>query len=297
VKEDLLLPSGSSPRVQWGQLYGSAAALRLAQAAEDLTVPLAVVAANARAASQLAEEMRFFAPADLPIAVFPDWETLPYDLFSPHPDIVSKRLQLLAELPDWKRGILVVDLETLLQRIAPTSYIQGHAFDIRVGAKLNLERLRERLTGAGYAATSQVMAPGEFALRGSLLDVFPMGYDAAAAHRPVRREDRQHPPLRSRDAAFRRERCRSCGCCRRARSRWTGRMPGVPPPLSHALRGRPHAQHGLSRRRRRSSTGRHRVLPAAVLREAPRRCSTTCRVTVLVLEDGTCSRPRTGWPR
>ena len=79
-------------------------------------MPLAVVAANARSASQLAEEMRFFAPADLPIAVFPDWETLPYDLFSPHPDIVSKRLQLLAELPEWKRGILVVDLETLLQR-------------------------------------------------------------------------------------------------------------------------------------------------------------------------------------
>jgi len=175
VKEDLLLPSSSSPRVQWGQLYGSATALRLAQAADQLTVPLAVVAANARAASQLAEEMRFFAPADLPIAVFPDWETLPYDLFSPHPDIVSKRLQLLAELPDWKRGILVVDLETLLQRIAPTSYTQGHAFDIRVGAKLNLEQLRERLTGSGYAATSQVMAPGEFAVRGSLLDLFAMG--------------------------------------------------------------------------------------------------------------------------
>ncbi len=175
MKEDILLPTPSAPRVQWGQLYGSAAALRLSQAAEQLVAPLVVVAANARAASQLVDETRFFAASDFPIAVFPDWETLPYDLFSPHPDIVSKRLQLLAELPQWQRGILVVDLETLLQRIAPAAYINGHAFDIRVGTRLNLERLRERLAGAGYASTSQVMAPGEFAVRGSLLDLFAMG--------------------------------------------------------------------------------------------------------------------------
>ncbi len=175
MKEDILLPSPSGPRVQWGQLYGSAPALRLVQAALELAAPLSVVAANARAASQLADEMRFFAPPDLTIAVFPDWETLPYDLFSPHPDIVSKRLQLLAELSGWKRGILIVDLETLLQRIAPAAYINGHAFDIRVGTRLNLEKLRERLAGAGYASTSQVMAPGEFAVRGSLLDLYAMG--------------------------------------------------------------------------------------------------------------------------
>src|SRR5262245_54077962 len=99
VKEDILLPAPSAPRVQWGRLYGSAPALRLAQAARDLDAPLVVVAANARAAGQLAEELRFYAEADLPQAVFPDWETLPYDVFSPHPDIVSRRLQLLADLP------------------------------------------------------------------------------------------------------------------------------------------------------------------------------------------------------
>ncbi len=175
VKDNTLLPSPSAPRVQWGQLYGSAPALRLSQAALDLAEPLVVVTANARAASQLADELRFFASDSLPIAVFPDWETLPYDLFSPHPDIVSRRLQLLAELPGWRQGLLVVDLETLLQRIAPAAYIQGHAFDIRVGAKLNLENLRTRLASAGYASTSQVMAPGEFAVRGSLLDLYAMG--------------------------------------------------------------------------------------------------------------------------
>ncbi|MBC7982929.1 MAG: transcription-repair coupling factor [Candidatus Obscuribacterales bacterium] len=172
---DLLLPSPAHRSVNWGQLYGAAVAWRIAQAASELPAPLLVIGANAREVSRLEDELRFFAPTQLAIQTLPGWETLPYDTFSPHPDIASQRLQLLSTLPRLQRGIVLVDLETLLQRLAPQSYIDAHAFDIPRGLKLDLDNFRARLIGAGYANTSQVMAPGEFAVRGSLLDLFPMG--------------------------------------------------------------------------------------------------------------------------
>ncbi len=174
---ELLLPSSTQRRVKWGQLYGSAPAWRLAAAAGELSAPLLVVAANAREVSRLEDELRFFAARDLPLFTLPGWETLPYDPFSPHPDIVSQRLQLLSELPRLTKGIVLIDLETLLQRLAPQNYIEAHAFNIPQGTKLDLESFRARLIAAGYASTSQVMAPGEFAVRGSLLDLYPMGSD------------------------------------------------------------------------------------------------------------------------
>jgi transcription-repair coupling factor (superfamily II helicase) len=134
-----------------------------------------IVCANARNVSRLEDELKFFAPKDIDIYSLPGWETLPYDTFSPHPDIASQRLRLLSQLPRLTRGIVLVDLETLLQRLAPQSYIDAHAFDIKRGIKLNLDGYRARLIAAGYASASQVMAPGEFAVRGSLLDLFPMG--------------------------------------------------------------------------------------------------------------------------
>jgi transcription-repair coupling factor (superfamily II helicase) len=173
--DDLLLPVRAGARVRWGQLYGSAAALHLVLAARQAKAPLLVVADDARSAGRLENELRFFAGEGFPIATFPDWETLPYDLFSPHPDIVSRRLQLLSTLPRQQKGILIVDLVTLLQRLPPQSYIDAHAFALQVGDRLNLEEFRTRLTAAGYVHVSQVMTPGEFAVRGSLLDLFPMG--------------------------------------------------------------------------------------------------------------------------
>src|SRR5690606_25555399 len=121
------------------------------------------------------DELRFFCGPELYIEQFPDWETLPYDLFSPHPDIVSQRLRMLSVLPRLTKGIVIVDLETLLQRLAPQTYIDAHAFDLSVGETLDLEQFRARLAGAGYVVSSQVMAPGEFAVRGSLIDLYPMG--------------------------------------------------------------------------------------------------------------------------
>jgi transcription-repair coupling factor (superfamily II helicase) len=162
-------------QVRWGQLYGSATSLWLAEAARRASGPMLVVAADARQAGRLEDELRFFSAPGTYIENFPDWETLPYDLFSPHPDIVSQRLRMLSVLPRLSKGIVIVDLETLLQRLAPQTYIDAHAFDLSVGEKLDVTVFRDRLAGAGYVSSSQVMAPGEFAVRGSLIDLFPMG--------------------------------------------------------------------------------------------------------------------------
>jgi transcription-repair coupling factor (superfamily II helicase) len=164
--------------VKWGRLYGAAAALAIAEAAARSAGPLVVVAHNSRDAESLSDEVRFFAGGALPVRVFPDLETLPYDAFSAHPDITSARLSTLAELPRARKGVWLVAADTLLQRLAPRSYVEAHSLKIHVGETLDLDELRTRLTLSGYAAVTQVVAHGEFAVRGSLLDVFPMGSDA-----------------------------------------------------------------------------------------------------------------------
>jgi transcription-repair coupling factor (superfamily II helicase) len=170
-----LLPSKAQMQVRWGQLYGSATSLWLAEAARKASGPLLVIAADAREASRMEEELRFFCEPGTYIEHLPAWETLPYDLFSPHPDIVSQRLRMLSILPRLSKGVVIADLQTALQRLPPQTYIDAHAFDLKVGERLEVAAFRERLTGAGYVASSQVMAPGEFAVRGSIIDLFPMG--------------------------------------------------------------------------------------------------------------------------
>src|SRR5690606_19049621 len=108
------LPDASRPHVSWGRLYGSAAALAIAEAAAAAQTPVLVIAAGAREAERLQGELGFFAGAATPVRLFPDWETLPYDLFAPHPDIISQRLSTLYTLPASRRGITVVALSTLL---------------------------------------------------------------------------------------------------------------------------------------------------------------------------------------
>jgi transcription-repair coupling factor (superfamily II helicase) len=136
---------------------------------------LLLVAADAAGATRLEEEIRYFAPATLQVLAFPGYETLPYDQFSPHPDIISQRLRTLARLPTLGRAIVVTDLPTALQRLPPRTFIDSHALAIDVGQELDLAAFRLRLAAAGYASVPQVGAPGEFAIRGSLFDVFPMG--------------------------------------------------------------------------------------------------------------------------
>ncbi len=161
--------------MRWQHLRGSATALALAEAARSDQKLYVVVTDAARELARLAAELGFFAGADLPLLTFPDWEVLPYDLFSPHPDIISARLRTLYELPRLTHGCLIVAADTLMQRLPPRQYVQARAFQLSRGERLDLEPFRARLTDAGYASVSQVRSPGEFAVRGSLFDVFPMG--------------------------------------------------------------------------------------------------------------------------
>ena len=175
---DPVLPHADAKLVKWGKLYGAAAALAISEAAAGAKTPLLVITPDSRSAETLADEVRFFAGAALAVHVFPDLETLPYDSFSAHPDITSARLAALAELPRARHGVWLVAIDTLLQRLAPRSYIDAYSLKIHVGENLDLEALRAQLALAGYAAVTQVVAHGEFAVRGSLIDVFPMGSDA-----------------------------------------------------------------------------------------------------------------------
>ncbi len=173
----LLHPSLPAPRSRqrWHQLYGSARSLALAEAIAADSRPWLVIARDARELDQLRSEIGFFLGSSKPIHALPDWEVLPYDLFSPHPDIISERLAALAELPRLKSAVLLAAADTLSQRLSPRGYVDGRTFNFGIGDKLPIEPLRARLVESGYASVSQVSVPGEFALRGSLFDVFPMG--------------------------------------------------------------------------------------------------------------------------
>ena len=159
----------------WSGLPDAAAALGLARLAAGRERPVVAVVADEHRAYRLEDEIRFFAGESLPVEHFPDWETLPYDVFSPHADIVSARLAALHTLPRGGRRLVIVSADTLLQRLPPTSYVEGRALILRVGERLDPVAMRERLEAAGYAAVSEVRAHGEFALRGSVLDLYPMG--------------------------------------------------------------------------------------------------------------------------
>ena len=169
------VPSAARRHLRWHQLHGSAPALALAEATHADHRLYVVVADAARELDRLAAEVRFFAGERLTLLAFPDWEVLPYDLFSPHPDIISERLRTLFELPQTRHGCLIVAADTLMQRLPPKQYVQSRAFELTRGQALALEPFRQRLADAGYASVSQVTSPGEFAVRGSLFDVFPMG--------------------------------------------------------------------------------------------------------------------------
>ncbi len=140
--------------------------------------PILVVTADVQAAYRLMEEIRFFlADPTIEVLSFPDWETLPYDVFSPLPELVSQRLLTLHRLRRLQRGVVVVPIATLLQRLLPQAFLDANSLLLQRGEALDLDPFRQRLEAAGYNCVSQVMAHGEFAVRGSLLDLFPMGSD------------------------------------------------------------------------------------------------------------------------
>ncbi|MDO8705507.1 MAG: transcription-repair coupling factor [Sulfuricaulis sp.] len=176
------LPKHAGESLAWSGLAGSGRGLAIATAAEIHSGPLLVIATSSFAAQRLEDEIRFYAP-DLPILPLPDWESLPYDAFSPHQDIISQRLETLYRLPGLTHGVVLAAVSTLLHRLPPRDYVSSHSFLMKIGDRLEIQPLREQLTRANYHSVSQVMEAGEFAVRGGLIDLFPAG-----SHQPYRIE-------------------------------------------------------------------------------------------------------------
>jgi transcription-repair coupling factor (superfamily II helicase) len=158
-----------------GQLIGASASLAAVEYARLLQRPTVVLANDPRHADQLETEMRFFAGQDLPITHFVEWETLPYDNFSPHQDIVSQRLSALAALPGLQRGILIASAPCLLQRLPPTGFVAGRSLKLSRGQRIDRQKFVDNLIATGYLRVPQVEEHGEIAVRGSLVDLYPMG--------------------------------------------------------------------------------------------------------------------------
>ena len=172
------VPNKKTQTVNWGACTGSALSLAISHAAEKHPGPVLVVTPDVQSASQLTHEINFFLGTDsYPIVTFPDWETLPYDVFSPLPELVSQRLLTLHKLRELKQGIVIAPVATLMQRILPPAFLDAHSLMLRVGQSLDFDAFRRNLEQAGYNCVSQVMTHGEFAVRGSLIDLFPMGND------------------------------------------------------------------------------------------------------------------------
>ncbi|WP_313396707.1 transcription-repair coupling factor [Stutzerimonas nitrititolerans] len=167
------MPAASGKQT-WGNLPGAALSLAIAESASSAKRFTLLLTADSQSAERLKEELAFFAP-ELPVLHFPDWETLPYDVFSPHQDIISQRIAALYQLPELTHGVLVVPITTALHRLAPKRFLLGSSLVLDVGQKLDVEQMRLRLEAAGYRCVDTVYEHGEFAVRGALIDLFPMG--------------------------------------------------------------------------------------------------------------------------
>ena len=153
---------------------GSGDAWLLAQLARKAGQTLVILTAEPLEAQRLADEIPLFAP-ELKVRPLPDWETLPYDSFSPHQDLISERLRTLHALMQREVDVLTVPITTALYRLPPPSFLAAYTFSFKQKDKLDEAALRAQLMLANYAHVSQVTVPGEFCVRGSLIDLFPMG--------------------------------------------------------------------------------------------------------------------------
>ena len=168
------IPAAKQKNV-WSALSTGSLPLVLSQQLPQGT-PKIVLTADSETALRLQTAWQFFRPQDNALFL-PDWETLPYERFSPHQDLVSERLSVLWQLKNGAADVLFAPVSTAMQRLAPPSFLMGRTFWLKTGQTLDLDRLRENLVEAGYAAVSNVVAAGEFAVRGGIVDLFPMGAD------------------------------------------------------------------------------------------------------------------------
>ncbi len=181
-----LFPNKESQQTSWGQLHGCSQDLLIANTAKEYKGLVVLVTPDSHSAYTAEANIRFFMGIDEHdhssdndtknnVHIFPDWETLPYDVFSPHEDLISDRLKTLYQLSTLKQGVLIVPVSTLMLRLPPVNYIRSNTLMIKVGDELEIDLLRIQLEEAGYRHTSQVMEHGEYSTRGSLIDLFPMG--------------------------------------------------------------------------------------------------------------------------
>ena len=163
-------------RTAWRGLTGSAPGLAIARFADQYQGLILVVTSDSAESYRLESEIRFYRTnQELEVLIFPDWETLAYDPFSPHPDIISERLNTLSTLPGLSRGVLIVPVRTLMQRLPPESFLAAHSLILDKSQHFEIQSWKARFESAGYRHVETVTERGEYASRGSLIDVFPMG--------------------------------------------------------------------------------------------------------------------------
>lgn len=159
-----------------GNLGGCAQALEIAALKDLCTHPLIVICSDTLDASRLEQELRYLCASD-EISVFRDYETLPYDVMSPHQDIISSRIEFLSRAPGLSKGIVITSLHAVMQRLAPLEFMMQNSFNLKVGDDKDLSVMRDMLVERGYLHVQQVLSPGEIATRGGILDLFPMGLE------------------------------------------------------------------------------------------------------------------------
>lgn len=163
----------SSQAIQWPKLEGLALAIAVSSFADRDSGPTLVVTPDGYTARYLRDDL--MALATVPVELFPDWEVLPYDLYSPHPDLISRRLDLLGRLPDLKDGVILCPITTLMQRLPPTQWLKGQSVHVTTQQHLEPAAFKADLLAAGYVSSDQVWQPGQFASRGAVIDLWPMG--------------------------------------------------------------------------------------------------------------------------
>ena len=171
------LPETEFTTTYWDGIVGSADSLVLAQAAAQAEGPLLLICDNNETVERCLREIAYFNAGigDTGVYVLPDWETLPYDSFSPHQDIISDRLATLFNLPKLERGVVVTSITSLMHQLPPRQYISANSLDLAVGQSVSIAEMRAQMLLAGYQVVEAVMEHGEFAVRGSIIDIFPMG--------------------------------------------------------------------------------------------------------------------------
>ncbi len=180
----VLNPPKSQPTAleTWPQLSGLGLALAIQSYAKRAGGPVLVAVPDGYTARYLRDDLS--ALGEVNVELFPDWEVLPYDLYSPHPDLISRRLDVLKRLPEMTTGVVLAPLTSLIHRLPPTTWLAATGLALRVGESIALGGFRQRLLNAGYLSSDQVWQPGQFAQRGSVLDLWPMG----SANKPYRIE-------------------------------------------------------------------------------------------------------------